>query len=119
VSLTSEATIASSFPDVVFRPISGADATLQFSAIWLPGRRLEPNATQTKEGKPGADTSIVVQQPTPSLHVEQAPPRVTVQQQQPQVTVRQPQPDITVRQAAPITWAARSGIVVPSSLETS
>jgi putative membrane protein len=63
--------------------------------------RLEPNATQTKEGKPGADTSIVVQQPTPSLHVEQAPPQVTVQQQQPQVTVRQPQPDITVRQAAP------------------
>ena len=47
------------------------------------------------------DTSIVVQQPTPSLHVEQAPPQVTVQQQQPQVTVRQPQPDITVRQAAP------------------
>jgi DNA-binding transcriptional LysR family regulator len=37
VSLTSEATIASLFPDVVFRPISGADATLQFSAIWLPG----------------------------------------------------------------------------------
>jgi DNA-binding transcriptional LysR family regulator len=37
VSLTSEATIASSFPEVVFRPISGGDATLQFSAIWLPG----------------------------------------------------------------------------------
>jgi sporulation protein YlmC with PRC-barrel domain len=65
--------------------------------------RLEPNATQatTQEGKPGADTSIVVQQPTQSLHVEQAPPQVTVQQQQPQVTVRQPQPDITVRQPAP------------------
>jgi DNA-binding transcriptional LysR family regulator len=37
VSLTSEATIASSFPDVVFRPISGGEATLQFSAIWWPG----------------------------------------------------------------------------------
>jgi sporulation protein YlmC with PRC-barrel domain len=65
--------------------------------------RLEPNATRatTQEGKPGADTSIVVQQPTQSLRVEQAPPQVTVQQQQPQVTVRQPQPDITVRQPAP------------------
>jgi DNA-binding transcriptional LysR family regulator len=37
VSLTSEATIATSFPEVVFRPISGGDATLQFSAIWWPG----------------------------------------------------------------------------------
>jgi DNA-binding transcriptional LysR family regulator len=37
VSLTSEATLATSFPEVVFRPISGADATLQFSAIWWPG----------------------------------------------------------------------------------
>jgi DNA-binding transcriptional LysR family regulator len=37
VSLTSEATIATSFPNVVFRPISGGDATLQFSAIWWPG----------------------------------------------------------------------------------
>jgi DNA-binding transcriptional LysR family regulator len=36
VSLTSEATIAMSFPEVVFRPISGADATLQFSAVWSP-----------------------------------------------------------------------------------
>jgi DNA-binding transcriptional LysR family regulator len=37
VSLTSEATLATSFPDVVFRPISGGDATLQFSAVWWPG----------------------------------------------------------------------------------
>jgi hypothetical protein len=37
VSLTSEATIATSFPEVVFRPISGGDAMLQFSAIWWPG----------------------------------------------------------------------------------
>jgi hypothetical protein len=37
VSLTSEATIASSLPDVAFRPISGSDTTLQFSAIWWPG----------------------------------------------------------------------------------
>jgi DNA-binding transcriptional LysR family regulator len=37
VSLTSEATLATAFPDVVFRPISGEDATLQFSAIWWPG----------------------------------------------------------------------------------
>ena len=65
--------------------------------------RLDPNAAQarTQEAKPGAETRIVVQQPTQSLHVEQAPPQVTVQQQQPQVTVRQPQPDITVRQPAP------------------
>jgi DNA-binding transcriptional LysR family regulator len=37
VSLTSEATVATSFPEVVFRPISGGDETLQFSAIWWPG----------------------------------------------------------------------------------
>jgi hypothetical protein len=37
VSLTSEATLATSFPEVVFRPISGGDATLQFSAVWWPG----------------------------------------------------------------------------------
>ena len=37
VTLTSEATIATSFPEVVFRPISGGDAILQFSAIWWPG----------------------------------------------------------------------------------
>jgi DNA-binding transcriptional LysR family regulator len=36
VSLTSEATIVTSFPGVVFRPISGAEATLQFSAVWWP-----------------------------------------------------------------------------------
>ena len=37
VTLTSEATIVTSFPEVVFRPISGGDAILQFSAIWWPG----------------------------------------------------------------------------------
>jgi DNA-binding transcriptional LysR family regulator len=37
VSLTSEATIVTSFPEIVFRPISGGDATLQFSAVWWPG----------------------------------------------------------------------------------
>jgi hypothetical protein len=37
VSLTSEATIVTLFPGVVFRPISGGDATLQFSAVWWPG----------------------------------------------------------------------------------
>jgi DNA-binding transcriptional LysR family regulator len=36
VSLTSEATLATSFPEVVFRPISGGDATLQFSAVGGP-----------------------------------------------------------------------------------
>jgi DNA-binding transcriptional LysR family regulator len=36
VSLTSEATLATAFPNVVFRPISGDDATLQFSAVWWP-----------------------------------------------------------------------------------
>jgi DNA-binding transcriptional LysR family regulator len=35
VSITSEATVASSFPNVVFRPISGGDETVQFSAVWL------------------------------------------------------------------------------------
>jgi DNA-binding transcriptional LysR family regulator len=37
VSLTSEATIVTSFPGVAFRPISGGDTTLQFSAVWWPG----------------------------------------------------------------------------------
>jgi DNA-binding transcriptional LysR family regulator len=36
LSLTSEATVATSFPGVIFRPISGSDATLQFSAVWWP-----------------------------------------------------------------------------------
>jgi DNA-binding transcriptional LysR family regulator len=35
VSLTSEATVASSFPDVSFRPIVGDDELVQFSAVWL------------------------------------------------------------------------------------
>jgi hypothetical protein len=35
VSITSEATVASSFPNVVFRSISGGDETVQFSAVWL------------------------------------------------------------------------------------
>ena len=34
VSLTSEATVASSFPDVVFRPIVGDDELVQFH-LWL------------------------------------------------------------------------------------
>jgi DNA-binding transcriptional LysR family regulator len=37
VSITSEATVATSFPNVVFRPISGGDETVQFSAVWLAG----------------------------------------------------------------------------------
>jgi DNA-binding transcriptional LysR family regulator len=37
VSLTSEATIATSFPNVIFRPISGDGTTLQFSAVSWPG----------------------------------------------------------------------------------
>ena len=36
VGLTTEATIATSFPKVVFRPIAGTDELLQFSAAWLP-----------------------------------------------------------------------------------
>jgi DNA-binding transcriptional LysR family regulator len=35
VGLTSEATIATPFPKVVFRPIAGDDELLQFSAAWL------------------------------------------------------------------------------------
>ena len=36
ISLTTEATIATSFPKVVFRPIARNDELLQFSAAWLP-----------------------------------------------------------------------------------
>lgn len=36
ISLTSEATIAASFPNVVFRPIAGDDDILPFSAVWSP-----------------------------------------------------------------------------------
>jgi DNA-binding transcriptional LysR family regulator len=36
VCLTSEATIATPFPKVVFRPIAGDDELYQFSAAWLP-----------------------------------------------------------------------------------
>jgi DNA-binding transcriptional LysR family regulator len=37
VTITSEATLATAYPNVIFRPIAGADDTLQFSAVWLPG----------------------------------------------------------------------------------
>jgi DNA-binding transcriptional LysR family regulator len=36
VCLTSEATIATPFPKVIFRPIAGDDELYQFSAAWLP-----------------------------------------------------------------------------------
>ena len=36
VGLTSEATVATPFRNVLFRPIGDDDAQLQFSAIWLP-----------------------------------------------------------------------------------
>jgi DNA-binding transcriptional LysR family regulator len=37
VSITSEATLATSYPNIIFRPISGGDETVAFSAVWLPG----------------------------------------------------------------------------------
>jgi DNA-binding transcriptional LysR family regulator len=37
VSITSEATVAKSVPNVVFPPISGGDDTVRFSAVWLAG----------------------------------------------------------------------------------
>jgi len=36
VSLTTEATVATQFPEVVFRPVAGDTATIPFSAVWLP-----------------------------------------------------------------------------------
>jgi DNA-binding transcriptional LysR family regulator len=36
IGLTSEATTATPFPKVIFRPIAGDDELLQFSAAWLP-----------------------------------------------------------------------------------
>lgn len=36
ISLTSEATVATRYPDVVFRPIEGEDDILPFSAVWSP-----------------------------------------------------------------------------------
>lgn len=36
ISLTSEATIATAFPEVVFRPIATAEDMLTFSAVWSP-----------------------------------------------------------------------------------
>jgi DNA-binding transcriptional LysR family regulator len=36
VSLTSEATTATSFPEVVFRPLAGASEVLPFSGVWSP-----------------------------------------------------------------------------------
>src|SRR2546430_1458901 len=44
VSLTSEATVSLRFPGVVFRPITGGDELLQFSAVWL---RNNPNPALT------------------------------------------------------------------------
>ena len=36
VSFTSEATVATPFPEVTFRPIAGDSARIPFSAVWLP-----------------------------------------------------------------------------------
>jgi DNA-binding transcriptional LysR family regulator len=36
VSLTSEAMVATQFPEVTFRPIAGDSAKIPFSAVWLP-----------------------------------------------------------------------------------
>src|SRR6266849_1002543 len=36
VSFTSEATVATQFPEVTFRPIAGDAAKIPFSAVWLP-----------------------------------------------------------------------------------
>jgi DNA-binding transcriptional LysR family regulator len=37
VSLTTEATLATTYPSVIFRPITGGDETVQFRAVWLSG----------------------------------------------------------------------------------
>jgi DNA-binding transcriptional LysR family regulator len=37
LSLTSEATIATAYPQVVFRPVAGPHDILPFSGVWLPG----------------------------------------------------------------------------------
>jgi DNA-binding transcriptional LysR family regulator len=37
VSITSEATLGTPYPNIIFRPISGGDETVAFSAVWLPG----------------------------------------------------------------------------------
>jgi hypothetical protein len=37
VTLTSEATVSTEYPDVIFRPISGNDETVQFGAVSLSG----------------------------------------------------------------------------------
>jgi DNA-binding transcriptional LysR family regulator len=36
ISLTSEATIATRFPEVVFRPLATSEDVLPFSAVWAP-----------------------------------------------------------------------------------
>jgi hypothetical protein len=36
LSLTSEAMVATQFPEVTFRPIAGDAAVIPFSALWLP-----------------------------------------------------------------------------------
>ena len=36
VSFTSEATVATQFPEVTFRPIADDAASIPFSAVWLP-----------------------------------------------------------------------------------
>jgi DNA-binding transcriptional LysR family regulator len=35
LTITSEATVSTAYPDVIFLPISGDDETVQFSAVWL------------------------------------------------------------------------------------
>jgi DNA-binding transcriptional LysR family regulator len=37
ISIASEASMATRYPDVVFRPLATAEDTLPYSAVWLPG----------------------------------------------------------------------------------
>ena len=37
ISIASETSTATRYPDVVFRPLATAEDTLPYSAVWLPG----------------------------------------------------------------------------------
>jgi hypothetical protein len=65
VSFTSEATLATSFPMVIFRPITDGDEMIRFSAVWSPAndnpalRQFVSLATaRAKQKRRNPDTSL-------------------------------------------------------------
>ena len=80
VSFTTEATVATQFPEVTFRPIAGDAARIPFSAVWLPNndnpafrRFLVLRAVMSKKWEHEPRDAAVPQSPNHEKRVERIP----------------------------------------------